>query len=554
MPCDHFPVSIFPNAFTYISINGEQVMTLGAVSLVAHTSGVLPIDRGGTGGTTPEQARTNLGLGSAATFDASAFATAAQGARATTALQPGDDAAALGSRAAIPAGYALTADGAGGADWARGAALPAATQAEMEAGTESALRAMSPLLTRQGEDARFAAPPILGSTTPNRGDFTEVRLNNNADPVNFERFSLSWSANVATIATAAGGTGSERDIVVSRNGIVRQQWAAGATAFNSAPGQDAVGLGTELLTTADWTSGAGWVVTVPGTFRHTPGQTATLTHSANISAARHKLSCTITGRTTGSITLAFGGFSFAGVSATDAWGPTTKTTAGLVITPTSDFDGTITVSLVRILTAANATTVYRNAAGNNTMAIRTTAVVSNFFMGVNTGRWSFGTNNVGVHGLQSVTSGDNNTVFGFNALNLVFLGDENTAIGSQTHGSGEANQCVAVGFQAARFIADGITSNIDATQGVYIGHNARASAAAQTNEIVLGAGAIGIGSNTAVLGNASITKTRLQGTVETTLDFESITNGKGVLLRSPNGTRYRISVNDAGAVIATAAP
>jgi hypothetical protein len=136
----------------------------------------------------------------------------------------------------------------------------------------------------------------------------------------------------------------------------------------------------------------------------------------------------------------------------------------------------------------------------------------------------------------------------------VFLGSENTAIGSQTHGSGEANQCVAVGFQAARFIADGITSNIDATQGVYIGHNARASAAAQTNEIVLGAGAIGIGSNTAVLGNASITKTRLQGTVETTLDFESITNGKGVLLRSPNGTRYRISVNDAGAVIATAAP
>ena len=71
MPCDHNPVTIFPNGFTYIAINGEQVMTLGAVSLVAHTSGVLPIDRGGTNATTPEQARTNLGLGSAATQDAS---------------------------------------------------------------------------------------------------------------------------------------------------------------------------------------------------------------------------------------------------------------------------------------------------------------------------------------------------------------------------------------------------------------------------------------------------------------------------------------------------
>src|SRR5690606_30000508 len=36
----------------------------------------------------PEQARANLGLGSAATEDSSAFATAAQGAKADTALQP----------------------------------------------------------------------------------------------------------------------------------------------------------------------------------------------------------------------------------------------------------------------------------------------------------------------------------------------------------------------------------------------------------------------------------------------------------------------------------
>src|SRR5690606_13074743 len=49
---------------------------------------VVPISLGGTGATTASQARTNLGLGTAATEDASAFATAAQGAKADTALQP----------------------------------------------------------------------------------------------------------------------------------------------------------------------------------------------------------------------------------------------------------------------------------------------------------------------------------------------------------------------------------------------------------------------------------------------------------------------------------
>ena len=37
-------------------------------------------------------------------------------------------------------------------------------------------------------------------------------------------------------------------------------------------------------------------------------------------------------------------------------------------------------------------------------------------------------------------------------------------------------------------------------------------------------------------------------------DLELTQNGQGVVVRSPNGTRYRISVNDAGMVVATAAP
>jgi hypothetical protein len=51
---------------------------------------LIAISQGGTGSATVAGARTNLGLGTAATTDASAYATAAQGAKADTAIQSAD--------------------------------------------------------------------------------------------------------------------------------------------------------------------------------------------------------------------------------------------------------------------------------------------------------------------------------------------------------------------------------------------------------------------------------------------------------------------------------
>jgi len=68
---------------TGLAFSGGPVTTSGTLTL----GGTLAVGYGGTGATTAAGARINLGLGTAATTDASAYATAAQGAKADTAVQ-----------------------------------------------------------------------------------------------------------------------------------------------------------------------------------------------------------------------------------------------------------------------------------------------------------------------------------------------------------------------------------------------------------------------------------------------------------------------------------
>jgi hypothetical protein len=184
----------------------------------------------------------------------------------------------------------------------------------------------------------------------------------------------------------------------------------------------------------------------------------------------------------------------------------------------------------------------------NTMTVgrgNTSGAVSNTALGVsvlavNSGTFNTGVGNsaltanttggsntaVGRRALFVNTTGSSNTAIGQIALGAVTGGVFNTAIGSDSLsstlvsnstavGAGaiqynvSGNDNTAVGAFAGSFWGEGSTASILSNQlqtgagGVYIGYYARGSTFNQTNEIVIGANAVGGGSNTAVIGATS---------------------------------------------------
>ncbi len=103
---------------------------------------------------------------------------------------------------------------------------------------------------------------------------------------------------------------------------------------------------------------------------------------------------------------------------------------------------------------------------------------------------------IGQSSLKENTTGSNNSVIGFTALPKNSTGSNN----------------VAIGYYSGQFIANG-TDLTGIDNSVLIGANARANANGETNQIVIGQGAIGAGSNTIRLGNTSITAVNTSGTV-----------------------------------------
>ena len=151
---------------------------------------------------------------------------------------------------------------------------------------------------------------------------------------------------------------------------------------------------------------------------------------------------------------------------------------------------------------------------------------------------------VGTGALSTNATGADNVAVGFEALGLGTAGSESVAVGwraakgsSVRHvsiGYG-ANQLgatdsvsigwasmfnlaggslnVAVGRSSGYFITGGSTHLTSCTKSLFLGCDTKALGQSQENQIVIGYDATGIGSNSVVLGNDSITKTALKGNV-----------------------------------------
>ena len=138
-------------------------------------------------------------------------------------------------------------------------------------------------------------------------------------------------------------------------------------------------------------------------------------------------------------------------------------------------------------------------------------------------------------------SGNNQTAIGSQA-GYLNTGSNQTAVGYAAGFRNSGSNNTNIGYQAGTYTT-GVIINSQSAQSVFLGSSTTAGGGNRTNQIVIGYNAEGIGSNSVVLGNSSITTTALRGDVgigTTTptakLDIVYASSaGTGVLIRGGGG-------------------
>jgi len=385
----------------------------------------------------------------------------------------------------------------------------------------------------------------------------------NNDGLFFETSTSLWKNK--SIATILGYTPSNDSLVVHLAGT---ETITGAKTFRGTTASDTAPLGSELATVTG--TGANWSLVgtnlSSGGYAHTAGSTTPLTTLlAAVIGTYYQITYTITSRTAGSITIDYGGISIS-ATASGNTGPLATSTSVLTITPTTDFDGTVIIS-VKSIGNSSATTIFANSSGATAMEIRASSLTNNTFVGNSAGlknttgssntflgnaagvNNTTGTNNVflGSAAGYNNTTGTNNTFIGLNAgfnnttgasnlflgLNVglantsgiwnVAIGGQqtltsnttgglNVAIGFQTLKSlSSGSENTALGTQSGQFISGGSTALTTSNNSIFIGSGTKALGNSQTNQVVIGYNTTGLGSNTTVLGNSSTLTTAIYG-------------------------------------------
>jgi hypothetical protein len=233
--------------------------------------------------------------------------------------------------------------------------------------------------------------------------------------------------NSGNVSIQSGGTYTDAGFRLDVNGSTRLN---GLSTIQGTTASDTPPLGSELATTG---TGTNWAGTDFATgYTHTIGSTAALTTTlAAVITTSYQITYTVTGRTTGSFVINYGGTSTAALTATGAFGPRATSNAALEIVPTTDFNGTIVLS-VRTIGTSSATISFLSSNGGLTNEIRVSPINTSFFMGREAGRRNTtGISNtfVGATAGQNNTTGANGTFIGRGAGLFNSTGTGNTFVG-----------------------------------------------------------------------------------------------------------------------------
>ena len=117
----------------------------------------------------------------------------------------------------------------------------------------------------------------------------------------------------------------------------------------------------------------------------------------------------------------------------------------------------------------------------------------------------------GANSMIANSTGERNSAHGSNSLASNQTTSDNAAAGYRSLGAVGGGGNTAIGSYSGYYRGGGFSLNTTCTNCVYIGFESRASAVGVNNEIVIGHGAVGGGSNTVTIGNTSITDTIIRG-------------------------------------------
>ena len=323
---------------------------------------------------------------------------------------------------------------------------------------------------------------------------------------------------------------------------------------------ESASLGAELLSGSGWTS-TGWTGDFASGFDHNTGNTTALLNSlAAVINDYYLITYTVTGRSAGTFTITFGGVTSEAFSATGTWGPKATSTGSLSFTPTTDFDGTIVISIKKRTSSTSSPFRITDSLGKKSFEIRgSVGSLYNTFIGIGAGAYNLtgyfnvgiglncflynttgyhntaigfqplvnnttGYRNVGIGSscLAANISGSDNLGIGHSSLSSNITGQGNVGMGAQalisnttgSHNIGIGNAPllfnttgsynIGIGYLSGDYTAASAL-NATSTYSLYIGSSTRSSADGNTNEIVIGSSAYGNGSNTVTLGNTSVT-------------------------------------------------